>query len=214
MITGQTNTYASAKLKIAAGLCTVLLLLFPLPQAGAQAHEVALNIVADVYFSPKGGCTEAIVSEINRARSEILVQAYSFTSIKIAKALADVHTRGVSVQIILDKSQTTARRSAAAYSSRTGTPTFIDRAHAIAHNKVMIIDGFTLITGSFNFTNAAESNAENLLIMRSSALAELYRKNWDEHRSHSEKYGGKEGRMTGSGKERHRQSVVDYQAIK
>jgi hypothetical protein len=33
-----------------------------------------------VYFSPKGGCTEAIINEIDHARTEILVQAYSFTS--------------------------------------------------------------------------------------------------------------------------------------
>jgi phosphatidylserine/phosphatidylglycerophosphate/cardiolipin synthase-like enzyme len=163
-----------------------LLLLFPLPWTTAQAHEVLLNTVAEVYFSPKGGCTEAIVSEINRAKSEILVQAYSFTSKKIAKTLADAHARGVSVQVILDKSQRTARLSAAAFTARNGIPTFIDRDHAIAHNKVMIIDKLTVITGSFNFTKAAEEgNAENLLIVRSSAMAQIYRTNWNDHRQHS-----------------------------
>ena len=35
------------------------------------------------------------------------------------------------------------------------------------HNKIMLIDGDTIITGSFNFTKAAEeSNAENLLVLR------------------------------------------------
>ena len=197
MITGRAHRYTSAKLKLAAGLCTVLLLLFPLPQAGAQAHEVLLNAVVDVYFSPKGGCTEAIVSEIDRGKSEILVQAYSFTSKKIAKALADAHSRGVSIQIILDKSQRTARYSAASYTSRNGIPTFIDRKHAIAHNKVMIIDNVMVITGSFNFTKAAEEgNAENLLIVRSSALAKVYKENWNYHRWHSEKYLGHEANLS------------------
>jgi phosphatidylserine/phosphatidylglycerophosphate/cardiolipin synthase-like enzyme len=149
------------------------------------------NAVAEVYFSPKGGCTEAIVSEINGAKSEIVVQAYSFTNNEIAEALADAHTRGVSIQIILDKSQGTARRSVALYTSRSGIPTFIDHAHAIAHNKVMIIDKATVITGSFNFTKAAEeSNAENLLIVRSFALARQYRESWNDHRRHSEEYCG------------------------
>jgi len=184
-----------------AGFCAVLMQLLPLPWTTAQAHEVLLNTVAEVYFSPKGGCTEALVSEISKAKSEILVQAYSFTSKEIAGALADAHTRGVSIQIILDKSQITARQSTAGYTSRNGIPTFIDNAHAIAHSKIMIIDKLTVITGSFNFTKAAEEgNAENLLIVRSSALAEIYRKNWDEHRCHSEEYGGKEGGMTGSGR--------------
>jgi len=51
----------------------------------------------------------------------------------------------------------------------------IDANHAIAHNKVMIIDGETVLTGSFNFTKAAqEKNAENLLIIRDAALAAQY----------------------------------------
>ena len=183
--------------KMIASFYAVLMLLLPLPWATPYAHEVLLNTVADVYFSPKGGCTEAIVSEINRAKSEILVQAYSFTSKKIAKALIDTHTRGITVQIILDKSQRTARHSAAAYSSRNGIPTFIDRAHAIAHNKIMIIDKLTVMTGSFNFTKAAEEgNAENLLIVRSSALAQFYRANWNEHRRHSKEYSGRDAKLT------------------
>jgi hypothetical protein len=48
-------------------------------------------------------------------------------------------------------------------------------AHGIAHNKVMIIDGKTVITGSFNFTKAAEEkNAENVLITHDAALAQRY----------------------------------------
>ena len=59
----------------------------------------------EVYFSPNGGCTDAIVRELDKAQSTVLVQAYSFTSYKIAKALLDAHKRGVKVEIILDKSQ-------------------------------------------------------------------------------------------------------------
>ncbi len=33
-----------------------------------------------VYFSPRGGCTEAIIDEIKNAEESVLVQAYSFTS--------------------------------------------------------------------------------------------------------------------------------------
>ena len=68
----------------------------------------------------------------------------------------------------------------------------IDAKHAIAHNKVMIIDGETVITGSFNFTKAAEeNNAENLLVTRDRELASLYMKNWQEHERHSEVYVGR-----------------------
>ena len=46
-----------------------------------------------------------------------------------------------------------------------GIACFIDAQHAIAHNKVMVIDGQTVITGSFNFTKAAEDNADYLLVV-------------------------------------------------
>ena len=68
----------------------------------------------------------------------------------------------------------------------------IDANHAIAHNKVIVIDGETVLTGSFNFTKAAqEKNAENLLIIRDPALAAQYTKNWDAHRQHSQPYVGR-----------------------
>ena len=147
------------------------------------------NPPVQVYFSPNGGCSDAIIKQIDNSKSEILVQAYSFTSTTIAKALIEAHKRGVKVEAILDKSQKTQKYSGATFLANSRIPTFIDSAHAIAHNKIMIIDGKTVITGSFNFTKAAESkNAENLLIIQSPELAKLYTENWRHHREHSEPY--------------------------
>ncbi len=71
--------------------------------------------------------------------------------------------------------------------TNAGIPTFIDDKHAIAHNKVMIIDKAKVITGSFNFTKAAEEkNAENVLIIKDKALAKVYIENWEKHKGHSE----------------------------
>ncbi len=50
----------------------------------------------------------------------------------------------------------------------------------------MVIDGETVITGSFNFTKAAEkANAENLLVIRDQVLAARYTENWRAHAAHS-----------------------------
>ena len=124
------------------------------------------------------------------ARNTVLVQAYSFTSAPIAQALVDARKRGVDVQVILDKNQRTERYTGATFLAHEGVPVFIDADHKIAHNKVMIIDGQTVITGSFNFTKAAESsNAENvLLILHAPELAAKYTDNWKDHLSHSQKY--------------------------
>jgi phosphatidylserine/phosphatidylglycerophosphate/cardiolipin synthase-like enzyme len=147
------------------------------------------NAPINLYFSPNGGCTTAIINEINNAKSEILVQAYSFTSAPIAKSLVDAHKKGIRVVVILDKSQRTAHYTSASLLANSKIPTFIDDSHAIAHNKIIIIDGTTVITGSFNFTKAAEEkNAENLLIIKSEEIAKKYLENWNRHKEHSEQY--------------------------
>ena len=173
-----------------------LLLLFTfaaLSLTGCGAEQPATtNATCSVYFSPRGGCTEAVIRELNNAKTSVLVQAYSFTSKVIAKALVEAHRRGVKVEVILDKSQRTANYSSADFVAHGGIPTLIDAKHAIAHNKVIIVDGQTVITGSFNFSNAAEeSNAENLLILRDPELARRYTENWKKHEGHSERYEGR-----------------------
>ena len=142
-----------------------------------------------VYFSPKGGCTKAIVDAIGQAKQSILVQAYSFTSYPIAQALIDAQKRGVKVEAIVDGKQIHEKKTKLGLVAKGGVITYLDKAHAIAHNKVMIIDGKTVITGSFNFTNAAEEhNAENLLILDDATLAAEYTNNWRMHQKHSEQY--------------------------
>ena len=125
-------------------------------QDAPQGQQAQSLPPIEVYFSPKGGCTEAVVKELDDARSTVLVQAYSFTSAPIAKALVDAHKRGVS-QVILDKSQRTEKYSSATFLVNMGIPTKIDAVHAIAHNKIMVIDAQTVITGSFNFTRMPSS---------------------------------------------------------
>jgi phosphatidylserine/phosphatidylglycerophosphate/cardiolipin synthase-like enzyme len=142
-----------------------------------------------VYFSPKGGATDAVVNALDHATNAVLVQAYSFTSAPIAKALVDAHRRGIKVQVILDHSQRTEKYSEADFLRNSSIPTLIDARHAIAHNKVIIIDGYLILTGSFNFTRAAEEhNAENLLVINDPILAKQYIANWQAHEEHSEPF--------------------------
>ncbi len=154
-----------------------------------DAADVTLpkDTTVHVYFSPNGGCSEAIIDTISKSKSEILVQAYIFTSEPIAKALLGAHKRGVNVFVILDKSQKKEGYSPTTFFANQGIPAYIDASHARAHDKVMIIDKETVVTGSFNFSKSAESqNSENVLIIKSPELAILYRENWMKHRAHSE----------------------------
>ena len=122
----------------------------------------------------------------------MLVQAYSFTSKPIAEALVNAKRRGVEVRVILDRSQKSEKYSSADFVAHAGIETKSDEKHAIAHNKIMLIDSETIITGSFNFTTAAEEhNAENLLVIHSAELLKQYADNWRLHEGHSVVYQGK-----------------------
>jgi phosphatidylserine/phosphatidylglycerophosphate/cardiolipin synthase-like enzyme len=170
--------------KLAFAFCLFLSLAHCEAQRSVKAWEV--------FFSPSGGCTEAVVGSLEKAKASVLVQAYSFTSAPIAKALVEAKRRGVNVQVVLDKTQKGDRYSSADFLRNSGVPTFIDSQHNVAHNKVMIIDGQTVITGSFNFTKAAEEkNAENLLVIQDAELAKKYSANWSAHLKHSGNYAGR-----------------------
>jgi phosphatidylserine/phosphatidylglycerophosphate/cardiolipin synthase-like enzyme len=156
---------------------------------GGCGPQASIPRGVQVYFSPNGGATEAVVNALDHATNSILVQAYSFTSAPIAQALANAHRRGLQVKVILDDSQRTEKYSEADFLRNSGIPPLIDARHAIAHNKIMIIDGYLVLTGSFNFTRAAEEhNAENLLLINDPILAKQYIANWQAHEQHSEPF--------------------------
>lgn len=152
--------------------------------AGAQAT---------VDFSPGGGGEKLVLDAIAAARASIRVQAYSFTDRRIQRALGAARMRGVDVEVILDKTDAESyqhHKPVAAVLAGEGVPVWIDFAVRIAHNKVIIIDGTELITGSYNFTYAAAfDNAENLLYIRNApALARAYLANWNWRKSCSRPY--------------------------
>lgn len=156
------------KILLKIGLLTVLLL------------NTTLASKLDVCFTPPSGCSEKIIEEINSSKASIYVQAYGFTSKTIADSLIKAHLRGVKVQVILDRSN----MSKKGYSKlmdlkEAGIDISLDIVPGIAHNKVMIIDEKKVITGSFNFTEAADKrNSENVIIIEDKETVKQYLNNW------------------------------------
>jgi len=127
----------------------------------------------------------AIVKAIDASEREVLVQAYGFTHNSIAQALVRAHERGVKVRVLLDQKSQSSNRYVMGVLSEAQIELRQDGKHAIAHNKVMVIDQTIVITGSFNFTNSSASrNAENFLVLKSEDLAEQYRLQWKSHWAH------------------------------
>jgi phosphatidylserine/phosphatidylglycerophosphate/cardiolipin synthase-like enzyme len=155
------NAAARTATLTACVLCGCLLAITAVPASvRAQALDQGTSPNSwQLYFSPGGGCTQAIVDAIYAARQQIHVQAYEMTSARIKSALLAAHRRGVEVKAIFDPEAFKETDSMAAELAAGGIAVFVDSFHApgLAHNKVMVIDDAVVITGSFNFTKAAET---------------------------------------------------------
>lgn len=159
------------------------------PAVRVPIAQTPVPPITIVYFSPKGGCAQAIIEEVGMARKSIFVQAYSFTYEPIAEALIEAHKRGVRIGVVMGRGKIGERGSQVGLLFRNGIPVRID-GHVI-HSKVIIIDEEVVITGSFNFSKEAEErNVENLLILRDKVLAQKYIGNFREREELSEKYKG------------------------
>lgn len=154
------------------------------------AVNFTANASYDICFTPGEDCADKIIKAITQTKQEILVQAYSFSDISIAKALALAKARGVDVKVILDKSQLEAKYSLVPYLISNNIDPVIDADPAIAHNKLIILDRHIVVGGSYNFTQAAKhKNAENVVIIDDSKFAEKYVKYWFARQSRSKKVG-------------------------
>jgi phosphatidylserine/phosphatidylglycerophosphate/cardiolipin synthase-like enzyme len=108
----------------------------------------------------------------------------------------------VRVEVLLDGSNEKEEHTDMHYLVEQGLAPLIDDRHAIAHNKVLLIDGRTLVTGSFNFTYQAEhENAENLLVLKGyEELVAQYRRDFELHKGHARAVG--QGKPAGHGRRR------------
>ena len=166
-------------------LLTVTALALPLASAATSTSSYDCGGI-EVYFSPNGGAQDAIVRHITNAKKEILLQAFHFSNSAIIQALTAAQKRGVHVTAILDTENRWRKSSGAPALAACGATVLIDEAHHTAHNKLLLIDGATVITGSFNYNNNAETkNAENILVLPCEALAQRYLENFEAHRKHS-----------------------------
>ena len=144
-----------------------------------------------VLFTPGDEIAATISQAIREAKQSVHVHAFSFTNKSIARALLDVQQRRVEVNVLADREQF---EKGAGYLlrdlQRGGVTVMLDGEHGAAHNKVILIDAAganpVVITGSFNFTQAAQKyNAENVvLIYDDRTLAKAYRDNWARHWKH------------------------------
>jgi phosphatidylserine/phosphatidylglycerophosphate/cardiolipin synthase-like enzyme len=139
----------------------------------------------EIAFTPGDAIDQLIVATIVRAKSEVLVHAYTFTDRRIAQALIAAKRRGVAVTVLADREQArSVPQNVLPQLVEGGVAVWLDGNFQAAHNKVIVVDADephpTTITGSYNFTLAAQRhNAENVVVLRdNAAVAQAYRDNW------------------------------------
>jgi phosphatidylserine/phosphatidylglycerophosphate/cardiolipin synthase-like enzyme len=131
-----------------------------------------------------GACDPAatLLAAIGAARHQIRMQIYTITARRVVAALAAARRRGVDVQVIVDRSALRGDRNdaaAVAALARAGIAVRVDTVRGLMHDKITLIDGMTVLTGSYNYTWSAEHrNAENLVVLRDPAAVAVFARNW------------------------------------
>lgn len=154
----------------------------------APAFPAAGEMVVQSCFSPQGKCSTHIVREIERAKQELLVAVYAFTSVPLAGAVAEAKKRGLAVRVIVDREFDRANDNSkarflesqgVAVRRISGMVSAVPpgREPGLMHQKFAVIDRRLVFTGSYNWTHSADNrNDENLLVFRNAGpLAEEYR---------------------------------------
>jgi phosphatidylserine/phosphatidylglycerophosphate/cardiolipin synthase-like enzyme len=175
-------------MKAAAGFLVALLLAFP-----AAARESPPLARVEVAFTPGDDVEGLIAQRIGAARSSVRVQAYLFTNRRIAAALLAALGRDVEVEVIGDAAQQhSGGLPLLGRLRKAGARIYLNDALAASHNKIVIVDGdsprATVITGSYNFTQAAQSrNAENVVVISGNrVITDRFVRNFALHREQSQ----------------------------
>jgi len=141
------------------------------------------RIPIENYFCPADGCEGHVVDVLNQAKTEILFMTFSFTSDAIGDALARAQARGVNVEGVCDERQS---RSEKQYSecAQLNAMLWDATGRGILHHKVFIIDGTTVVTGSYNPTaSGTGKNNENVLIVTEPVFAAAFRREYNDIRA-------------------------------
>ncbi|NLG72177.1 MAG: DUF1669 domain-containing protein [Chloroflexi bacterium] len=135
----------------------------------------------EVYFSPDDGVQDRLLHLIGGAQQSIAFLAYSFTSDELATAMLERAQAGVHVSGVFETSQYYSNQGTEFdHFLSSGVDVRLDGNPANMHHKVILIDDDIVITGSYNFSNSAETrNDENVLILYSAEIAAQYRQEFE-----------------------------------
>ena len=153
--------------------------------AGLPPIDVRLY---ELVFAPGKGCTQEVLELVNSAQVSIFMAAYNFSNAEITAALIAAKKRGVDVRVMLDRRDNATNKHSGLHALvDAGIEVSLDGNHPIAHQKTTVVDGVSTELGSFNYSEHANHNSENCLVIRDHVIAIKFTENWFFHRAHSAK---------------------------
>ncbi|MEP7219083.1 MAG: phospholipase D-like domain-containing protein [Bacteroidota bacterium] len=145
---------------------------------------------ADIYnyFAPEDDVPPKVIRFIAAAKKSIHFLAFSFADDDIGAALIARKNAGVAVEGVVETRGSDGKGAEMPRLVKAGIPVLKDGNKYVMHHKVIIIDGLWTITGSYNFTgSAAKSNDENILIIKSQAVARRFEEEYGRIRAMAQK---------------------------
>ena len=134
----------------------------------------------NAYFAPENDIENIIIGRIKRAKTSVRFMAFSFTSASIAEAMIKKFKEGVEVSGVFENRGSGTKDSQFIKMKVEGVPVRLDSNKYAMHHKVIIIDDYRLITGSYNFSkNASRNNDENCIMIDNRAITALYIKEFE-----------------------------------
>ena len=124
------------------------------------------------YFSPGPDCRIAIEQAMETALDELLICVFTISDDRLSDAIQRAHQNGLTVRVISDNDKMEDKGNDVERLSLSGVDVRIDRSPEHMHHKFMVVDGRTVLTGSYNWTRSAETrNEENLVVLDDPVLA-------------------------------------------
>ena len=144
---------------------------------GEKVAEPIVNlsgIVVENYFCPEDWCANKVVYILQDAKKSIHFMTFSFTHDMIGDLIIEKWNSGVEVSGVFERTQNN-KYNEFSKVEELGMDVHWDGNKANMHHKVFIVDGETVVTGSFNPSkNGDENNDENLLIIHDVRVAEMF----------------------------------------
>ena len=131
------------------------------------------GVQVENYMAPEDDVMAKLVQYVQGAKKTVHYMIFTYTHADLSAAMIARSKAGVAVEGVIENRGASQGALPELFCAKLTVKT--DGNKYTMHHKVIIIDGEIVITGSFNFTKAADTeNDENLLVIHSPAVAAVY----------------------------------------